>query len=75
MPQCVTYSKTALEERYILPWVLGYAFFFVIVGCRFRPLSGKRRIAYMLCLLLMLAAHGRVTLREALPMSISEMQP
>ena len=65
VPQCVTYSKTALEERYILPWVLGYAFFFVIVGCRFRPLSGKRRIAYMLCLLLMLAAHGRVTLREA----------
>ena len=65
LPQCVTYSKTALEERYILPSVLGYAFFFVVVGCRFRPLSGKRRIAYMLCLLLMLAAHGRVMLREA----------
>lgn len=65
VPQCVTYSKTALEERYILPCVFGYAFFFVIVGCNFKPLSGKRRIAYMLCLLLMLAAHGRVTLREA----------
>lgn len=65
VPQCVTYSKTALEERYILPAVLGFAFFFVIVGCQFRPLSGKRRIAYMLCLLLMLAAHGRVMLREA----------
>lgn len=65
VPQCVTYSKTALEERYILPSVLGFAFFFVIVGCNFRPLSGKRRIAYFLCLLLMLAAHGRVTLREA----------
>lgn len=65
VPQCVTYSKTALEERYILPAVLGFAFFFVIVGCQFKPLSGKRRIAYMLCLLLMLAAHGRVMLREA----------
>lgn len=65
VPQCVTYSKTALEERYILPCVLGYVFFFVIVGCRFRSLSGKRRIVYMLCLLLMLAAHGRVALREA----------
>lgn len=65
VPQCVTYSKTALEERYILPCVFGYAFFFVIVGCNFRPLGGKRRIVYMLCLLLMLAAHGRVTLREA----------
>ena len=65
LPQCITYSKTALEERYILPSVLGFAFFFVIVGCNFRPLSGKRRIAYFLCLLLMLAAHGRVVLREA----------
>lgn len=65
LPQCITYSKTALEERYILPCVLGYAFFFVVVGGTFRPLSGKRRIAYVLCLLLMLAAHGRVTLREA----------
>lgn len=65
VPQCITYSKTALEERYILPCVFGYAFFLVIVGCNFRPLSGKRRIAYMLCLLLMLLAHGRVTLREA----------
>lgn len=65
VPQCVTYSKTALEERYILPCVFGYAFFFVIVGCNFRPLSGRRRIAYMLCLLLMLAAHGRAALREA----------
>ena len=26
LPQCVSYSKTALEERYILPWVFGYAF-------------------------------------------------
>lgn len=65
VPQCVTYSKTALEERYLLPCVFGFAFFFVVVGCNFKPLSGKRRIAYMLCLLLMLAAHGRVMLREA----------
>ena len=65
VPQCITYSKTAIAERYILPCVLGFAFFFVIVGCNFRPLSGKRRIAYVLCLILMLAAHGRVMLREA----------
>lgn len=65
LPQCITYSKTAMTERYLLPCVLGYAFFFVIVGCNFRPLSGKRRIVYVLCLLLMLAAHGRVVLREA----------
>lgn len=65
LPQCVSYSKTSMTERYILPCVLGFAFFFVIVGCNFRPLSGKRRIVYILCLFLMLAAHGRVVLREA----------
>lgn len=65
LPQCVSYSKTAMTERYLLPAVLGFAFFFVIVGCNFRPLSGKRRIAYVLCLFLMLAVHGRVVLREA----------
>lgn len=65
LPQCVSYSKTAMTERYLLPAVLGFAFFIVIVGCNFRPLGGKRRAVYMVCLLLMLAAHGRVMLREA----------
>lgn len=65
VPQCISYSKTSMTERYILPCVLGFAFFFVITGCNLRALSGKRRIAYILCLLLMLAAHGRVMLREA----------
>lgn len=65
LPQIVTYSKTGLQERYILPWVFGFAFFFVIAGAWFRHLSGKRRAAYLLCLLLMLAANGRVMLLEA----------
>lgn len=65
VPQCVSYSKTSMTERYILPCVLGFAFFFVITGCNLKALSGKRRIVYILCLLLMLGAHGRVMLREA----------
>lgn len=65
VPQCITYSKTSMTERYLLPCVLGFAFFFVIVGCNFKPLCGKRRMVYILGLFLMLAAHGRVMLREA----------
>lgn len=65
IPQCISYSKTSMTERYILPCVLGFAFFFVITGCNLKALSGKRRIVYMLCLLLLLAAHGRIMLREA----------
>lgn len=65
IPQCISYSKTSMTERYILPCVLGFAFFFVITGCKLEALSGKRRIVYVACLVLMLAAHGRVMLREA----------
>ena len=65
LPQIVTYSKSAIAERYILPIVFGFAFFFIITGCNIKELGGKRRIVYMLCLLLILAAHGRVTLYEA----------
>ena len=65
LPQIVTYSKSAITERYILPTVFGFAFFFVIAGCNIKEMGGKRKIVYMLCLLLMLAAHGRVTLFEA----------
>ena len=65
VPQCISYSKTAMSERYLLPCVFGFALFFVVVGCNFKPLSGKRRVVYLLCLFLMLAAHGRVMLREA----------
>lgn len=65
LPQVVTYSKPGIAERYIIPAVFGVAFFFIIVGCNFKPLSGKRRIAYVLCLCLMLAAHARAALIEA----------
>lgn len=65
IPQVVIYSKSAITERYILPAVFGFAFFFVVVGCNWKALSGKRRIVYMLGLLLMLAAHGRAAVVEA----------
>ncbi len=65
VPQIVTYSKTGITERYILPTSFGIAFLLIIVGCHLENLGGKRRALYMLCLLLMLAAHTRVMLREA----------
>lgn len=65
VPQVVIHSKPGITERYILPAVFGFAYFFVIVGCNWKALSGKRRIVYMLSLLLMLAANGRAMLIEA----------
>lgn len=65
LPQCITYGKTAITERYLLPWVVGYAFFFIAAICRGNLLSGGRRMLYTLCLLWMLAVHGRIMLQEA----------
>ncbi len=65
LPQIVTYSKTGITERYILPTSFGIAFFLIVVGCHLKSFGGKRKAVYILCLLLMLAAHTRVMFREA----------
>ena len=65
LPQLVIFGQTGLGERYILPSSIGAALFFVIIIPKWKPLSGKRRMVYVLGLWLLLAAHGRVALREA----------
>lgn len=65
LPQFVIFGQTGLGERYILPSSIGFALFFVIIIPKWKPLSGKRRAVYVLGLCLLLAAHGRVALREA----------
>lgn len=65
LPQFVIFGQAGIKERYILPSAIGFAFFFVIVIMKWKPLTGKRRAVYVLGLLLLLAAHGRVALREA----------
>lgn len=65
LPQLIIFGQTGLGERYILPSSIGAALFFVIIIPKWKPLSGKRRMVYVLSLWLLLAAHGRVALREA----------
>lgn len=65
LPQVIIFGRTGIGERYILPSAIGYAFFFVCVIPKWKPLSGKRRFVYVMGILLCLAAHGRVMLREA----------
>lgn len=65
LPQFIIFGQAGIGERYILPSSIGFALFFVIIIPRWKPLSGKRRFVYVLGLLLLLAAHGRVALREA----------
>lgn len=65
LPQFILYGQSGIGERYILPSSIGFAFFFILVIMKWKPLSGKRRIVYICAFLLLLAAHGRVALREA----------
>lgn len=65
LPQFVIFGQVGIGERYILPSSIGFALFFAIVIPKWKPLSGKRRFVYVAGLLLLLAAHGRVALREA----------
>ncbi len=65
LPQFIVFGRSGISERYILPSSIGFAFFFVLVITKWKPLSGRRRVVYVSGLLLLLAAHGRVCLREA----------
>jgi len=65
LPQFIIFGQTGIMERYILPSAMGYALFFVIIVPKEKFLSGKRQVIYFLGIFLLLAAHGRVALREA----------
>lgn len=64
-PQFILYGQTGIEERYMLPTTIGYSLFFVLFVSKENLLVGKRRLIYILGVLLMLCAHGRAMLREA----------
>lgn len=65
LPQIILFGRTEIYERYLLPGAIGFSFFFIIIILKWSVLSGKRRMVYVLGVLLLLAAHGRVALREA----------
>ena len=66
LPQMVLYSKSGLEERYVIPWVYGVAYFFVIVLNRQPELEKKKkRKWYDYALGLLLAGHLILVCYEA----------
>ena len=51
IPQMIIYAKTGLEERYIIPWIYGVAYIFVIVLSDEKVWERKKRKAYDILLL------------------------
>lgn len=65
LPQFVIFAQTGITERYILPSAIGFAFFFVIIMSKWKPLGGKRRLVYAAGVVLLLLASARAMLLEA----------
>lgn len=65
LPQLVTYGRVGFSGHYLFPISIIIALFFVLWTWNWKPLRGKRRVVYILGILLLLAANGRVALREA----------
>ena len=68
LPQVFVYNMTGLNERYILPWSLGYAWFLIITAVRGNGvLEGAkvRKNILNICLIGLLICHFTVFWKEA----------
>ena len=46
LPQMAVYSKTGLEERYVMPWIYGFAYLFVVAFSKEKVLFPEKRRIY-----------------------------
>lgn len=65
VPQIAIYGRVGFSGHYLLPLTIAFSMFFVLGSLNWRFLSGKRRAVYILGIILLLGANGRVALREA----------
>lgn len=65
LPQFVIFAQTGIIERYMLPSTVGFAFFFILIISKWKPLKNRRRFLYAAVMVLMLLANGRAMLIEA----------
>lgn len=65
LPQFLLYAKSGLEERYVIPWIYGVAYFFVIVITKKEIFVGKTKKVYNIGLTLLLAINFILVFYEA----------
>ena len=64
IPQFILYLKLGFEERYIIPWVFGYAYFVVIALGNWEVMQGIRRTLYYCCIVGLLIMHFPIVISE-----------
>lgn len=63
--QLVAHAKSLMWERYMIPYMIGYAFIFVLVGYRFYEKDKMRRRIYGALILLLLVLEFPAAYRKA----------
>lgn len=63
--QFILYIRLGFEERYILPWSFGYAYFMVIALSNWSIMQGIRRKIYCVCLAGLIIFHFPIVIKEA----------
>lgn len=64
-PQPILYGRIGVNERYMVPRTIVFSFFLICVIMKWKLHRAKRKLVYVLGILLLLVARGRVALREA----------
>lgn len=64
IPQFILYIQLGFEERYIIPWVFGYAYFVVIALGNWEVMRGMRRKLWYCCVIGLLVVHFPIVIAE-----------
>lgn len=63
--QLVAHAKSGMWERYIIPWIVGYAFVFVILGWKILKSTKLSKLIYVLILCILVYMEAPVVLSKA----------
>lgn len=65
LSQMVIHAKTGLEERYVMPWVIGVCYLFVILVIKEQFIEVKRQRIFRLTLIIFLVFQFALVIKEA----------
>lgn len=65
LPQMVIYAKTGLEERYVIPWIYGIVYLFVIALSKSRVMQGRKRTVYQILTGMLIVVNFALVIYEA----------
>ena len=65
LPQFILYAKSGLEERYVVPWIYGVAYFFCAVLSKSELIKGQKRRLFNIALGIFTAVNFLLVFYEA----------